>query len=137
MNIKKIEDINFGKPNLILNANYNIMQNIMDNIPKDFSISILGQENDKIKLNPKLLFKSFENATEKYIITSIRFNVDIIILHNFQVNDEYHIIEAIESGHSVILLNCFVNDKILKEHLEENYIIDLNSFILKEKLNGF
>jgi len=44
---------------------------------------------------------------------------------------------AVECGLSVILLNCEVDNKLFKEILEENSIIDLSSFVLKDKLEEF
>lgn len=134
-----IEDINFRHGKLFLNGNSKIIEILLSNTSEDVRLCILGKED---VLFNKISNKMFvETSSINYIYTALRYDYDLIVINNIEINnisDVNDIITAVETGHSVILLNCDIyNINIFEETLEENSIVDLSSFVLKDKLREF
>jgi len=132
------EYINLRHGKLFLNSNEKILKTILSNSSEDIWICVLGKEDININTNSSKMFSKTSNT--KYINQALRFNYDCIIINNIKINNDSdinNITMAVECGLSVILLNCEVDNKLFKEILEENSIIDLSSFVLKDKLEEF
>lgn len=134
-----IENINFKYGKLFLNGNSKIIEHLLSNISEDIKLYILGQEDIQVNTTSKKIFTNTSDI--KTIYNGLRFNCDLIVINNVEINnisDINDITMAVECGHSVILLNCNIyNINIFKEILEENFIVDLSSFVLKDKLGEF
>ena len=134
-----IENINFKHGKLFLNGNSKIIEILLSNISEDIRLSVIGKED--IQINTTLIRIFNETSDIKNICHALRFNYDLIVINNMEINnisDVNNITMTVECGHSVILLNCDIyNINIFKETLEENFIVDLSSFVLKDKLREF
>tara|TARA_B100000073_G_scaffold342226_2_gene344956 strand:+ start:3063 stop:3470 length:408 start_codon:yes stop_codon:yes gene_type:complete len=132
------EYINFRHGKLFFNSNEKILKTMLSNSSEDIWICVLGKEDININTNSSKMF--IEKSNIKYINQALRFNYDCIIINNIKINNDSDINNIrmiVECGLSVILLNCEVDNKLLKEILEENSIVDLSSFVLKDKLEEF
>tara|TARA_Y100001956_G_C4080455_1_gene168193 strand:- start:253 stop:663 length:411 start_codon:yes stop_codon:yes gene_type:complete len=134
-----IENINFKHSKLFFNGNSKIIEILLSNISEDIRLCVIGKKD--IQVNTTLRRILNETSDIKTIHYALRFNYDLIVINNMEINnisDVNNITMAVECGHSVILLNCKIsNINLFKEILEENFIVDLSSFVLKDKLREF
>ena len=133
------ENINFKHGKLFLNGNSKIIEILLSNISEDIRLCVIGKEDIQVNTTLQRIFN--DTSDIKTICYALRFNYDLIVINNMEINnisDVNDIIRTVDCGHSVILLNCKIsNINLFKEILEENFIVDLSSFVLKDKLREF
>lgn len=128
-----LENYNFKLGCFIINDKRDVIVHEIYHILSEKYNFIVFSKNDikNKKYNNLFLF------SEKILKAALRSDFEVFILQDLEIDNVNLLVNIVDSGHSLILINCSFNENDLKNNILPELHYNLNHLILKQNIKNF